>query len=485
MNNVRFGPKRAATDPLPLDGLPEKPADQRIWFIETYGVVPKGTGGRGPFQLRPFQKKILRGAFKGGIRTALVSMPRANGKTGLAAAIAVSELFLVDDAEVLFVASDQRQAGIGYNATRRMIELHPELSARAKIYSDRIEVPSTNAVMRALPADPDALHGWDPSLLVVDELHTVTDEVWQAATSMAGKRPQSLTLAISTPGVSEDCVMWRLVQHGRLGQDKSFYFIEFAADQGCDLHDKKQWRKANPGLACKNPFLQMDGMEAVAQTVPEPQFRQLRLGQWVSGHSKWLPVGAWERIASTREVAKGTKVCLGFDGSSSGDSTVLIGCTVEPTPHVFVVGVWERTGYGWKVPRAEVTATVTSCFKHWKVVELACDPHGWRSEIEEWAKRHGEKRVIEFNTGNKARMAPATDRLYQAILDSRITHDGNPQLAAHIANTHAEQSNHGAVIRKDKRNSARKIDAAVATVLAVERAAHHANKKPRRTRSFA
>jgi hypothetical protein len=83
----------------------------------------------------------------------------------------------------------------------------------------------------ALPADPGALQGWDPSLAIVDELHVVTDDTYEAMAARAGKREHSLLLAISTPpkASQDDSVMRRLVDHGRARHDPSFYFAEFAA----------------------------------------------------------------------------------------------------------------------------------------------------------------------------------------------------------------------------------------------------------------
>ena len=59
------------------------------------------------------------------------------------------------------------------------------------------------------------------------------------------------------------------------------------------------------------------------------------------------------------------------------------------------------------VPRAEVDAAVALAFDRYDVAELAADPWGWRSEIETWANRHGERHVLEWNTANAQRMAPA------------------------------------------------------------------------------
>ncbi|WP_264000662.1 phage terminase family protein [Mycolicibacterium brumae] len=436
-------------------------------------------------RLREFQREIILGAFSPGVRTGLVSMARANGKTGLASMLAVAELFVgPPSAEVLVVASDARQAGITLRMAKRMIELNPELAERCHIYADRIVLPENDGLLLPLPAEPGALHGHDPSLLIVDELHVVTEAVWEAVTSMSGKRPESLTLAISTPASSPDSVMWRLVEHGRAGEDPAFFLREFCAPDGCDTADRDAWREANPALACDEPFLAEDGIEAARQTLREPVFRQLRLGQWVTGAEAWLPFGAWDACQARRKVRPRERVVLAFDGSASGDSTALVGCTLDG--HLWIEGLWENPkDPRWRVPREDVDRAVDAAFARYDVAELACDPWGWRSEIEAWAKRHGERRVLEYNTAHAGRMAPATDRLYQAVVTNAVTHDGDSRLAAHVAHCTAKRTPQGDLVSKDKRGSPRKIDAAVAAIVAYDRAAHHKTQKGRRTRSFA
>ena len=152
----------------------------------------------------------------------------------------------------------------------------------------------------------------------------------------------------------------------------------------------KAWRQGNPALSCRNPFLAEDGIEAARKTIREPVFRQLRLGQWVTGVESWLPWGAWDQCKIKRDVGKGERVILAFDGSASGDSTALVGCTMDG--HIFSVGLWEDPGErNWRVPREAVCNAVDIAMQKYDVVELACDPWGWRSEIESWANRYGEK----------------------------------------------------------------------------------------------
>ena len=474
-----------AADPLDFSGWPAGRARRRERFVAEYLITPKGVGAREPFALRPFQRQIIRGSFAPGVRTALVSIPRGNGKSALAAALALAELFVgPDSAEVLTVASDMRQAMIVLRMARRMVELNPELADRVHVYADKLYVPENDSVLLPLPAEPGALHGHDPSLLVVDELHVVTESVWEAVTSVGGKRPESLTLAISTPAASPDSVMWRLVEHGRRGGDPAFFFKEYAAPEGCAVDDRRAWRIGNPAMACRPPFLAEDGLEAVRRTISEARFRQLRLGQWVTGVESWLPWGAWADCEAERTVGPRERIVLAFDGSASGDSTALVGCTLDG--HLFVVGLWENPGDPrWRVPREDVDRAVDVAFARYDVAELACDPWGWRSEIEAWAKRHGERRVVEWNTAHAARMAPATDRLYQAVVTHAVTHDGDARMAAHVAHCIAKRTPMGDLVSKDKRGSPRKIDAAVAAIVAYDRAAFHHQRNRKRVRTFA
>ncbi len=196
-------------------------------------------------------------------------------------------------------------------------------------------------------------------------------------------------------------------------------------------------------------------------------------------------MGSWDLCQFDRMVKPRERVVLAFDGSASGDSTALVGCTLDG--FIWCEGLWENPGDPrWRVPREDVTRAVDVAFTtKYDVVELACDPWGWRSEIEDWAKRHGERRVVEWNTAHAARMAPATDRLYQAVVTKAVAHDGDPRLGTHIAYCVAKRTPMGDLVSKDKRGSPRKIDAAVAAIVAYDLAAFHQVRNRKRVRSFA
>src|SRR5690625_133149 len=158
-NDMAAGPKaRITAEPLSFKGYPRDRANRRIRFIHNYLRVPRGHGAGKPVKLRDFQKEIIQGAFAPGILTALCALPRGNGKTAFAAMLGLAELFVgPPSAEVLVVASDQRQANITFNLAKRMVELNPELSERIHVYRDRLYLPENDANLIPLPADYSAL----------------------------------------------------------------------------------------------------------------------------------------------------------------------------------------------------------------------------------------------------------------------------------------------------------------------------------------
>ncbi len=486
---MKAGPKRQVTAPaLDLSHLPPSGAKRVDAFCRDFLKVPRGKGAKETFRLRPWQVQIVRGLVPArGQRPVrgVVVMPRGNGKSGLAAVLAAYHLFAdnVEGAEVLCVATNERQAGITFGRVRRMIELSPQLSAQCQIYKDRIVVPSTDSSLLTLPSEPDALQGYSPSFACVDELEFVREETWEAVTLACGKNERSQVFGISTPGDTHASVLRTLVRYGREHpEDKGFYLREFAAPESCAIDDERAWEIANPAL---NDFLKIEPLRHEVLTTRQSSFRRFRLGQWVENAGAWLPAGVWDECEdSTRQIVLKEPVVLFLDGSFNDDSTALLGCTVNRPHHLFVVQMWEKPPNArddWRVPRDELNRTVDQSFRRWNVQELAADPYMLRSEIEAWAKRYGNKRVLVYPTSTPSRMGPATERMTAAVLEQTVTHDGNPALASHVANAVVKFTRYGDVITKEKSKSAKKIDAAVSAIGALDRAALHANAtRPRR-----
>lgn len=469
------------TEKLSLKGAPRRGHRRVRWFCEKHVKTPAGQGARKPFLLRPWQQKMIspvlpeRGRRP---RQALIELARGQGKSTLACALALYFAFAdgVEAPEVLLVAANERQAERLLNRIWRMIQLNPELESRCELYKSagRIEIGFNGGAIVALPSSFDALQGYGPTFVILDEAHVVDQEVYEALVTSLGKTPQSLLLVISTPGDSQETLLWRLVQHGRLGEDPGFVYVTFAAPASCDPWDRKAWAKANPALG---DFLFEEGIEAAAQTLlphRESQFRRLHLCQWVGSEDSWIPWGVWDELDGTdRVVLPGTPITIGFDGSWTRDATALIGCTLpsdDEPPHLFVLGLWEFSGPGWRVPLDEVNDAVAYAFETFDVRELVVDKAHWRSEVERWRMSYGDERVVDMPQ-TVARMVPATDRLYQAVLEGRVTHDHHAGLRRHMHNAVSVEKPGGVVIRKPKNAPSKdspvgRIDAAHASIMA-------------------
>jgi phage terminase large subunit-like protein len=67
-------------------------------------------------------------------------------------------------------------------------------------------------------------------------------------------------------------------------------------------------------------------------------------------------------------------------------------------------------------------------------------------------------------------MTPATQRFYEAVMNRQLTHSGDPRLARHIGNAVLKIDVRGSRLVKETAKSSRKIDLAVAAVMAFDTA---------------
>lgn len=473
---------------LDLSGLPASGGERVCAFIERFCRLTTGSRAGQLVKLRPFQREIVLGLYgEAGSprkRSGYVSLPRKNAKSFLAAAIALYGLVAdgEEGAEVYVVAGDERQARIVFGYAAAMVARSPELSAVVQVYRERLEHEASRSVMEPLSSDADLKQGLNPSLAICDEVHVMKRELWDALRLGQGARERPLLLGITTPGYSQDSLAWELTEHGRSGVDPAHYHREWGAPAGCAVDDEAAWFEANPALG-DGGWLSLDDFRATVRSTPEHAFRRYRLGQWTASASAWLPFGVWAaRTDATRVLADGERVCLGFDGSASGDSTALVAVTVEQPHHVTVLGAWENPGDPrWRVDRPDVQRAVVDAMSRFDVAELACDPFGWRGEVQEWATRW-PGRVTEYPTNVLSRMGKACDLAYTSVTQGRVSHDGDARLARHLGNCGVKATTYGDVIVKGPRGFAHKIDLAVGFVVGLDRAVHYASRPTRRRR---
>ena len=495
-------------------------ADYAVSFIEQLRHT-KGEFYNQPFELIDWQERIIRDIF-GTIRadgyrqfnTAYIEISKKSGKSELAAAVALYMLCADGEqrAEVYGCAADRDQASLVFDVSCDMVRLCPALRKRCDIRPSRktIHFTPTNSTYKALSADVAGKSGVNVSALIFDELWVQKDrkffDMMTKGTSDARKNP--LHFIITTAGNDTHSICYELHQKamdiisGRK-VDPTFYPCIYGAEEHEDWTDPKVWKKANPSLGIT---IGMDKVQAAcnsAQQNPgeENAFRQLRLNQWVKQAVRWMPMEKWDKcaFAVNLEELEG-RVCYGgLDLSSTTDITAFV-LVFPPTdeddkyyvlPYFWIpeenmdlrvkrdhvpYDIWKRQGF---------LETTEGNVVHYGYIEKFIERLGERFNIREIAfDRWGAVQMVQnlegmgftvvpFGQGFKD-MSPPTKELMKLTLEQKIAHAGHPVLRWMMDNIFIRTDPAGN-IKADKEKSTEKIDGAIATIMALDRAVRCGN----------
>ena len=490
-------------------------ADYAVAFIENL-CHTKGTWAGKPFELIDWQEQIIRDLFgtlkPNGYRqfnTAYIEIPKKQGKSELAAAVAL--LLTCGDgeerAEVYGCAADRQQAAIVFDVAADMVRMCPALSKRVKILASqkRLIYTPTNSFYQVLSAEAYSKHGFNIHGVVFDELHTQPNrKLFDVMTKGSGDaRMQPLYFLITTAGTDTHSICYETHQKAKdiiEGRkiDPTFYPVIYGADESDDWTDPKVWKKANPSL---DITVGIDKVKAACDSAKqnpgeENAFRQLRLNQWVKQAVRWMPMEKWDKCAfAVDEDELEGRVCYGgLDLSSTTDITAFVlvfppldnedkyiilpyfwipedNLTLRVNRDHVPYDVWERHGY---------LQTTEGNVVHYGFIEQFIERLGERFNIREIAfDRWGAVQMVQnlegmgftvvpFGQGFKD-MSPPTKELMKLVLEQKIAHGGHPVLRWNMDNIYIRTDPAGN-IKADKEKSTEKIDGAVATIMALDRA---------------
>lgn len=452
-------------------------------FIERNVVHAEGDYLGEPFILEDWQADIIDALYAtnpdGSPRytRALLGLARGAGKTELCGALALYELIGSGRRSpvVTVLASSWEQANLLFGAARIMATESPTLAPLVDAQEAKILLKDEPGVIQRVASVAGSNEGQRPTALFVDEPHELLPGTKERAHLVLSnglrKRRHTREVNISTAGVlGQDSICERLYNLGIAGTDPRFLMRWHQAADDLDLSKYEDRliavRQANPAS-----WVDVESIARRWDEIPSHEWIRYFANRFVAAAQAWLPVGSWDACAAPHGWPQpGTELVLGFDGSVSRDCTALVGCTLDG--YVFQVRTWERPPHDpeWRVPRHEVNDTITACMARWRVVELAYDPPGWWGEAEVWVETWGEAVVVEFPTNVRMRMAEACSRFFNGVVQGDLTHDGDDRLARHLMNCNTKPTPFGTVITKQDKDSTSKIDAAVAAVVAYDRA---------------
>ena len=506
---------------LPTSHYDEKKADRAVAFIENLKHT-KGRWDNQPFWLFPWQERIIRDIF--GIvdenghrqfRTAYIEIGKKNGKSELAAAVALYLLYGDNEpsAEVYGAAADRQQASIVFDVAKRMVEKSPALMKRSKITaaSKRIVNYSNAGFYQVLSAEVGTKHGLNVSGLVLDEVHAQPNRnLYDVLTKGSGdSREQPLYFLITTAGTDKESICYELHQKaldildGRR-IDHTFYPVVYGLKDDEDWTDEANWYKANPSLGQTITIERVREMfqEAKENPAEENVFKQLRLNMWVSSLTRFIPEQIYDlgNVPIDRAALEGRDCYAGLDLSSTGDITALVLMfppRSEEEKYVMLpffwipedtiplrvrrasvpYDVWCKQGYlmateGNVIHYGFIEKFIEDLGTHYHILEIAFDRWG-ATQMSQDLEGMGFT-VVPFGQGY-ASMSPPTKEFYKLLMEGRIIHGGNPVMNWMSGNVVVDTDPAGN-IKCTKAKSPEKIDGIVAAIMALDRCIRHENQ---------
>lgn len=241
-------------------------------------------------------------------RTLFLEVPRKNGKTTLASALALYALAADREpgAEVYAAAKDRHQAGQCFDPAAAMVKASRPLSKRLQVHKTSITNLATASFFKVLPGElrADSQHGLNVHTAVVDELHVhARRDLIDTLETGTGSREQPLMIIITTAGVDDPGSIYtekrdyaEKVAGGEL-DDPEWLTVIFTIEEGDDPHVEASWKKANPGYgrSLKPAYIARMSKRAQASPAALNTFLRLHLNVRTGQVTRWLPLDKWDR----------------------------------------------------------------------------------------------------------------------------------------------------------------------------------------------
>lgn len=242
----------------------EEKADKPIRFIETFCRHSKGEWAGKPVQLELFQKAYISALFgfiekKTGYRKyreSLFYVARKNGKSTMLAGIALYMMIADGEggAEVYSTATKYEQAKLIFDETHNMVQQSSHLNRHIRKRKNDLYFAAAMSKFRALGKNSNTLDGLNAHLVIMDELHGVTDRnLYEVMKQSQSARRQPLLIMITTAGTVRECIFDDIYQYAcniadGTFKDDRFLPVLYELDNKEEWQDPKSWYKANPGL---------------------------------------------------------------------------------------------------------------------------------------------------------------------------------------------------------------------------------------------
>lgn len=489
-------------------------ADRAVRFIEKQLVHTQGKHAGTPFKLEWWEKRAVMRFFgwkrrdngRRRYRVLFIFVPRKNGKTALAGAIASYALYADREtaAQVVCAASDKEQAKIVFNMVKDAVEANPLLNGMSQVFKTSIYTPRTNSVFKVLSKKPNTKHGGNTSAAIIDEVHAIEDqELVDVITTGTIARSQPITVYASTAGFDKTHFFYDLYLHAKRVQadpsiDETWLPLIFEADPE-KWKDPEEWKRANPNFGVTMDMESFEADYRLAMELPryENTFKRLRLNIWTEQDTRFLPMEKWYPCyypEATIEELRGRDCYVGLDLASTTDfaSAAFVFPPFGsrefydvmmyywfPQANVALrkkrarmdIQPWVTEGLinltsGEVIDYEHIRETIKQMNRLYRVREIAIDR--WNAAQLSTQLDNDGFTVVPFGQGF-ASMSDPTKQLLGLVLARKLNHRNHKVLTWNASNVQVEEDAAGNV-KPSKKRSKEKIDGIVAVIMGLSRA---------------
>ncbi|MEM6681803.1 MAG: terminase TerL endonuclease subunit [Pseudomonadota bacterium] len=462
--------------------------------------MPEGPKVGQPIKLGRFQKRFIRAVYRKGIRRAILSIAKKNGKTALIAAILLAHIIgpeAVQNSQIVSAAQSRDQAALVFKLACKMLDLNEDLDGLYRYVESgkRIYGLLMNVEFRALAAEAKSTQGVSPVLIIFDETGQVegpTDAFFDALDTSQGAYDEPLQIIISTQAATDNALLSRLIDDA--DNDEETVCHVYAAKENANVLDRKAWKASNPALGDFRSLPDLERLAKQAHRSPsgENSFRNLNLNQRVQKHSPAVAVNVWNANSGNPdyEVFYRQPVYAGLDLSETTDLTALVlvareDGVIHVWPHFWTPGktvqdrsqkdrvpydLWVKQDYlnatsGNTVLYPEVAADMADILSGMNLELLNFDRKFMKMLTPHLSAEGLDIPLNEFGQGFIS-MTPAWAATEAALLDENMRHGGHPVLKSCALNAVLKKDPAGNK-KLDKAKSNGRIDGMVALLMAV------------------
>jgi phage terminase large subunit-like protein len=435
-------------------------------FIEQVLVNPET---RKPFELLPAERVFIKYAFLIGDDGRLLyyewvySAPKKSGKTGFAALMLITTLFLFGGryGEGFTLANDLEQSlGRVFEAVKRILASSPLLAGEVKIVADKITFNATGATITPLASDASSAAGGHPIISTFDELHGYVSErsrrLFEEMSPVPTRRI-SARLTVTYCGYSGESTL--LEDLFKRGMEQPLIDPVNAPDLRAGDGILFFW--SNVPIA---PWQDAAWLAQMRKSLRPNQFARMILNQWISNEDAFISLDDWDAcvdpLLRPTLADRALPIYVGIDASVKHDSSALVAATwdrVHQRVQLVAHKIFQPTPENPIDFTAEIEQTVLDWRGRFNLRVVYYDPYQMAASSQRLLR---EGIPMEEFPQSMPNLTAASQNLFEAVRDRNFVAYPNEAIRLAVSRAVAIESARG--WRIGKALQSHKIDVVIA-----------------------